>query len=277
MANVKDTFYDIFKTKKPIIGMVHLRALPGSPGYDRTGGMDRIIEHALDEAARLVEGGVDALQVENQFDKPFLKNRDIGVETVAAMAAVVALIRKSLDIPMGINVHLNGVCQALAIAKATGCLWVRAFELANAYISNSGLIEAAGPEALRFRSTIDGTNIKIFGDFHVKHGSHQITADRSLEEQAEDVETALGDALIVTGLKTGTAPKAEDLKRIRNAVTIPVLIGSGLSQGNISDLLPHCDGAIVGSAFKKDKDLSQPVMVEEVKAFMDRVRDIRAS
>lgn len=275
MTHDKSDFSNIFDTSKPVIGMVHLRALPGSPMYQRGSGMDRIIDHALDEAGRLVKGGVDALQVENQFDKPFLKPADVCWETVAAMTAAIARLKESYTVPIGVNVHLNCVCQALSIAKATGCLWVRAFELANTYISNSGVIEAAGPKALRYREKIDAGHIKIFGDFHVKHGSHQITADRSLEEQAEDVETSLGDALILTGLKTGSAPDASDLQRIRKAVSIPILIGSGLSRENISDLFPYSDGAIVGSAFKENRDLSAPVVVEEVKAFMNIVRTLR--
>ena len=45
---------DVFKVDKPIIGMVHLRPLPGSPKYDPVNmGMDKIISIALEEAAML--------------------------------------------------------------------------------------------------------------------------------------------------------------------------------------------------------------------------------
>ena len=275
MENNRNGFLELFGTSKPIIGMVHLRALPGSPCYDENSGMKGIIDHAVDEAGRLVEGGVDAIQIENQFDRPFLKPGDIGFETVSAMAAVITRLRALYNLPMGVNIHLNGVIQAVAVAHAAGCLWVRAFEPANAYISNSGYIEAAGPEALRYRDRIKAGNVRVFGDFHVKHGSHQITADRSLEEQAEDVETSLCDALILTGLKTGLAPDAEDLRRIRRAVHIPILIGSGLAEDNLSELLPLSDGAIVGSFFKQDRDLSKPVLVARVREFMEKVRSLR--
>jgi predicted TIM-barrel enzyme len=115
----------------------------------------------------------------------------------------------------------------------------------------------------------------IFGDFHVKHGSHALIEDRPLEEQAEDVETSLGDALIVTGLKTGSAPGKEDIEPIRNAVSIPILIGSGLSYDNLETLLPMVNGAIVGSSFKKDGKLTNAIDAERVKKFMDKVRSIR--
>ncbi len=37
---------EIFKTKKPLIAMCHLLALPGDPAYDKTGGMKQVIDWA---------------------------------------------------------------------------------------------------------------------------------------------------------------------------------------------------------------------------------------
>ena len=59
----------IFKHEKPIIGMVHLRPLPGSPMYDKKKmGMEQIIDIAVKEAQLLEKGGVDGLQIENIWD-----------------------------------------------------------------------------------------------------------------------------------------------------------------------------------------------------------------
>lgn len=259
----------IFATDKPIIGMVHLRPLPGAPGYRSDEGMKAIVEAALEDASRLIEGGVDGIQIENQGDWPFLPPAEIGPETVAAVTAVVARIRDRHDLPMGINIHLNGVCQALAIAVATECRWVRAFELANAYVAPTGIIDAAGPRALRYRSSLHADEkVMIFGDYHVKHGSHQLVADKSPLELARDVEASLADAIIVTGRETGAAPDRTEIAAIREAVSIPLLIGSGLSRDTMDELLPLADGAIVGSAFKADGKLENPVAVTRVKEFM---------
>ena len=55
---------EIFRTSKPIIGMVHCWPLPGAPGY--TGySMQTIVDHALRDAHTLAEGGIDGLIVEN--------------------------------------------------------------------------------------------------------------------------------------------------------------------------------------------------------------------
>ncbi len=268
-------FIDIFKTDKPVIGMVHLKPLPGTPGYDQRLGMSWIIEHAAAEAERLAEGGIDGIQIENQFDKPFCKPDDIGPEIVAAITAASSAVRKAVNIPIGINVHLNGIRQALAIANAVGAEWIRAFELANAYISNSGIIEAAAPEALRYRRMLNAENIRIFGDFHVKHGSHFIISDRTLEEQAEDIETSGGSAVILTSTATGKAPSVEDAQLVRNATSLPILIGSGFSSVNAGELLEYVDGAIVGSSLKVDGKIKEDTDPERVKELMTVVNSIR--
>jgi len=57
---------ELFGVKKPIIGMIHLPPLPGSPAYE--GSIDQIIDFALRDAQKLVEGGVNGLIVENMWD-----------------------------------------------------------------------------------------------------------------------------------------------------------------------------------------------------------------
>ncbi|RKX90856.1 MAG: BtpA family membrane complex biogenesis protein, partial [Spirochaetes bacterium] len=76
---------DIFGVRKPIIGMVHLLPLPGSPFY-REKKMNDIINKAVDEARILEDAGVNGLQVENMWDNPYLKADEIGHETTAALA-----------------------------------------------------------------------------------------------------------------------------------------------------------------------------------------------
>jgi membrane complex biogenesis BtpA family protein len=272
----KKLFKMIFRTDKPIIGMVHLKPLPGAPKYDSESGIQGIVDAAMDDTSRLVKGGIDGVMVENQWDRPWLKPDEIGPETVATMASVLQQIRDSHNIPMGVNVHLNGVCQAIAIALATGCQFIRAFELANAYISSAGIIEAAAPKAIRYRACLNAEDkIFIFADFHVKHGSHQIISDKSSEEQAEDIEEAMGDAVIITGIKTGNPPARGDIELIRKVVNIPILIGSGLKVENLEDLFPLVDGAIVGSYFKEGGELNNPIDVDRVKRFTGIVKQLR--
>ena len=264
-------FSDLWGNAKPIIGMIHLKALPGAPRYD--GNLNQIYDLALADADALIEGGVNAVQIENQFDVPYLTGNDIGPETVACLTTAAMKIRSHFpEIPLGINVHLNGAEQAMAIAKAADAQFIRCFNLMNAYISNSGYIGAAAPSLMRYRKSIDAENIMIFGDFQVKHGSHAITADRTLSEKAHDIQVSGADAAILTGMATGIAPDPMLIDDIKKNLCIPLLIGSGLNAQNLPQLWPKIDGAIVGSGFKKDGVLSAPVDLERVRQFVALIK-----
>ncbi|MGC9313691.1 MAG: BtpA/SgcQ family protein, partial [Sediminispirochaetaceae bacterium] len=81
--------------------------------------------------------------------------------------------------------------------------------------------------------------------------------------------------VIITGTKTGSAPVPEDVEMIRSAVSVPILIGSGLSAGNAEQLVPVIDGAIVGSSFKVDGRIENNTDPRRVQAFMEKVRQLR--
>jgi membrane complex biogenesis BtpA family protein len=268
-----ERFKTLFKTSKPVIGMVHVMPLPGTPKYK--GSLQQIIDFACKEAETLQKGGVDGIQIENQFDRPYVKPQDIGYEIIAYMSSITSTISRLVNIPYGVHIMMNGVEQAIAVAHSCDAKWVRVYELANAYISNSGTIEAAGPKALRYRKMLGADEVMLFGDFHVKHGSHFIVQDRSIEELAHDVEACGGDALILTGTSTGKAPEVEDAKHIQKSSTLPLFIGSGFNVNNAPEFLPYIDGVIVGSALKRDSILENPTDLDRVQKMMEVVRHNR--
>lgn len=266
----------IFGVSKPIIGMVHLRPLPGSPLYDpRVMDMQEVIDVAIEEASALEAGGVDGLQVENIWDYPYLKGSSIGYETVAALAVATSSVRQAVKIPVGVNCHLNGGKAALAAACAAGASWVRVFEWVNAYISHAGLTEGIGGELARYRSMLRANDIKFLCDVNVKHGSHFIISDRSIEEQAHDAESEGADVLIVTGFETGIPPTPDKVRTLSEHVNVPVLVGSGMTADNAGALLEYADGAIVGSYFKEHNNWKGKVDQDRVCEFMSVIRRVR--
>lgn len=267
---------EIFSVKKPIIGMVHLRPLPGSPLYDpKRLNMGGITEIALEDSEKLLKAGVDGLQIENIWDYPYLKGNNVGYETTSAMSAIASKIKQQISLPIGINIHLNAGVQAFAVAAAVGAKWIRVFEWVNAYVSHAGFIEGIGSELARYRSFLKADEIKFFCDVNVKHGSHFIVSDRTIAEQAHDAESEGADILIVTGFETGKAPSPEKVHEFSLGVSLPILIGSGMTTENIRGLLTVADGAIVGSYFKKNNDWKEVVDEKVVCKFMDNVKRLR--
>lgn len=266
----------IFSVSKPIIGMIHLRPLPGSPNYDRTTwDMKKIIEFATEEAKILEEAGVDGLQIENYWDEPFLKGEKIGYETCTAMTAAAYEITRNVQIPIGINVHMNGGKAAMAVACAVGAKWVRVFEFVSAYVSYTGLTEGIGGELARYRSMLDAKDIQLLCDVNVKHGSHYIVHDRTVNELALDAQEQGADAVIITGFSTGIAPTKEKITEAGKNIHVPVYLGSGISPENVCDLLSAADGAIVGSTFKTNGNMKEMVDYRKAKEFMDKVKTMR--
>src|SRR5439155_4646724 len=126
--------------ERTIIGMVHLPPLPGSPRWD--GSMARVVAAALADAGALVEGGVDAVLVENFNDMPFTPGR-VEPATVAAMSVVAAEVRRALPrTPLGVNVLKNDARAALAVAAAVGAEFIRVNVHPGAVLAPQGNVQS---------------------------------------------------------------------------------------------------------------------------------------
>lgn len=264
----------IFGRRKAVIGVIHLRALPGSPDYDGAS-MDALLAHALSEAERYRAGGLDGLIVENHGDIPFAKPADLGPETAACMAVITQAVRTATRLPVGVNVLANGAVQALAVAKAAGAAFIRVNQWANAYVANEGFMEGRAAEAARYRAWLHARNVKIFADVHVKHGAHAITADRSIQELARDVEFFDADVAIATGQRTGDSATTEELRTIAAGTSLPVAVGSGVNPDNVGDILSVADAVIVASYLKQDGVWWNEVDPDRVATFMQAVAKAR--
>ena len=125
MARPFDSLFSGLPAGSPrVMGVVHLAPLPGSPGYDEKVGMTGILDRALRDAASLAGGGMAGIVVENFGDAPFWKDA-VPPETVAAMARAATEIRRTVTIPVGINVLRNDALAALGIAAACQADFIR--------------------------------------------------------------------------------------------------------------------------------------------------------
>ncbi|MDB5524092.1 MAG: BtpA family rane complex biosis protein [Rhizobium sp.] len=264
----------IFGIRKPLIGDIHLPPLPGTPRY-RGEPMTSIIDRALADADAFIRGGMDGIILENHGDIPFLKPSEIGPEIIAAMAAIAGRVADAVDAPFGINLLANGAIGALAIAKASGARFIRVNQWVNAYVSNEGLIEGESARALRYRKQIDALDVAIFADVHVKHGSHAIVDDRSVSEQAGDVEFYDADVAIATGNRTGEAVPETEIAAVRAGTGLPIIAGSGITPANARAILNSLDGAIVGSSLKTDGVWWNPVAIDRVQALVEQMKPLR--
>ncbi|MBN1780981.1 BtpA/SgcQ family protein [bacterium] len=250
-----------FNAFKPVIGMVHLLPLPGSPGFG--GSMDRIVERAVLDARALCEGGADGVIVENFGDAPFCP-RSVGPEITAAMTLAVHEIRKIAGCSVGVNVLRNDAMTSLAIATVLGCDFVRVNVHTGVVATDQGMIEGRAFETLRYRDSL-GSQVLVFADVFVKHG-RTLHAESIVSCARDTVGRGRADVLICTGTATGETTDVNQLKQVKNALPgTPVLAGSGVNKDNIRDILAVCDGVIVGTAIKEDGEAANPVDPERIR------------
>ncbi len=241
-----------------VIGVVHLKPLPGSPNYTS---FDDVIESALRDARALEDGGVDAVIIENYGDKPFLK--EVGKEVVACMTAIALEVKREISLPIGINVLRNDAIASLSIAKAVKADFIRVNQLFFPCLAPEGFIEGKAAEIMRFKRLID-CNAMVFADVNVKHAVHLA----KLEDYVLNVERSLADAIVLTGKVTGAEINLEELKYVRKVADMPIIVGSGVTAENVAKVIEFCDGVIVGTYFKRNGVID----VEKVKKLVRVVR-----
>ncbi len=258
-------------TPKPVIGMLHLPALPGSPRF--RGDLDAVRAHVLHDAEALEQGGVHGLMLENFGDVPFFPDH-VPTHTVTYMTALALAVRDRVDLPIGINVLRNDALSAMAVAHAVGARYIRVNVLSGACLTDQGVITGKPAELMRYRAQIGAEDVKVLADVRVKHAAP--LADRPIEQEAEElIERAGAEALIVSGDGTGKPTDVGEVAQLKRAFPkARFLIGSGVTKDSLATLAEHADGFIVGSHFKPDADTDRPIDPARVAALMDAWRGL---
>lgn len=262
---------EVFQTEKPIIAMCHLKALPGDPGYDPGKGMDWVIESARADLRALQTGGVDAIMFSNEASLPYLTK--VEPITTTCMARVVAELRGGITVPFGVNVLWDPTA-SIDLAVATGGQFVREI-FTGVYASDYGLWNTNCGEVIRHKHAVHGQHVRLF--FNIVPESAVYMAERHIVDIAKStVFVSQPDALCVSGLTAGAEASLEAIKQVKEAVPdTPVFANTGVRLSNVEQMLGVSDGAIIGTAFKRDGYIWNEVDVNRVREFMQRVSEIR--
>ncbi|MEM1216241.1 MAG: BtpA/SgcQ family protein, partial [Bacteroidota bacterium] len=261
----------LFGQRQPLIAMIHVPALPGTPTY--AGDFSAVIKQVRAEALLLAEAGVDGLLLENMHDTPYLA-REVGPEIVAGMTAA-ALAVKSVapHLPCGVQILAGANPAALAVALAADLQFIRAEGFVFGHLADEGWLNSDAGQLLRYRKSMGAEHIAIYTDIKKKHSAHQLTVDVSLAETARAATFFRTDGLIVTGTATGEQVSQEDLRAVRAACPdVPLLIGSGITVHNSKDYHALANGFIVGSALKYDGYWANAIDPNRVRALVAAFR-----
>lgn len=215
-------------------------------------------------------------------DLPYVKSSQFGPEVIASMTAVTAevqrvLLQEKRNVPVGIQVLACGGKEAIAIAKATNCKFIRNEGFVFSHIGDEGFIDSNAGELLRYRRMIDADDVLVFSDIKKKHSSHSLTADISLLDTAYAAHFFRADGVILTGKSTGDTTDLDELKLIhdnQSKLKFPILVGSGVTEENLRNYVGLADGLIIGSHFKVDGHWANELSSDRIKSFMEHLNEI---
>lgn len=262
---------EVFSVNKPIIAMVHMRAMPGDPGYDRDQGLEWIYDLARSDMLALQNGGVDAVMFSNEFSLPYLT--EVDPITTATMAALVTQLKADLKIPFGVNVLWDPIA-SIDLAVATGAKFVREI-FTGVYGSDFGVWNTNCGKVIRHQVAVGGQDVRLL--FNIVPESAAYLGNRDIADIARStVFNTKPDGICVSGLTAGSETSTQTLKVVKEAIPDTfVFANTGVNKDNVADQLAIADGAIIGTAFKEGGSTWNPVSEKRVKQLMDTIKDLR--
>ena len=262
---------ELFGVSKPVIGMCHFHPLPGDPQFEPEKGLDWVYDRGRDDLLALQQGGVDAVMFSNEFSLPYLTKVD--TVTVASMARVITALLPDIKIISGVNVLWDPFA-SLDLAVATDARFVREI-FTGAYASDFGIWNTNCGAVVRHQHAVSAQNVRLL--FNIVPESAGYLADRDVADIARStVFNTNPDALCVSGLTAGSETSVQTLKIVKEAVPdTPVFANTGVNARNVVEELSIADGAVIGTAFKREGYIWNPVEMARVREIMDQVRDLR--
>ena len=262
---------EMFQVNKPIIAMVHMRALPGDPGYDQDKGLEWVYDLARADMLALQKGGVDAVMFSNEFSLPYLT--EVEPITTITMAALITQLKSDLTIPFGVNVLWDPIA-SIDLAVATGAGFVREI-FTGVYGSDFGIWNTNCGKVARHQTAVGGQDVRLL--FNIVPESAAYLGNRDIADIARStVFNTEPDGICVSGLTAGAETSTQTLKVVKEAIPDTfVFANTGVNLDNVADQLAIADGAIIGTAFKEGGSTWNPVSEKRVRKLMDKIKGLR--
>ena len=261
----------VFPGPKPVIAMVHLRPLPGTPLFDSEAGLEGLVDGARTDLKALQAAGFDAVMFGNENDRPY--ELKVDTASTATMAYVIGQLRAEITVPFGVNV-LWDARSTMSLAAATGAGFVREI-LTGTYASDMGPWNPDAGAALRYRNALGRKDLAVL--YNVSAEFAYSLDQRSLPDRARSaVFSSIPDAVLVSGVITGEAATLSDLEAVKKVLpATPVLANTGVKHATVADVLAIADGCIVGSSLKVNGETWNAVDPDRAAEFMRLARRAR--
>jgi membrane complex biogenesis BtpA family protein len=264
MLELMDKHCETFGVPKPVIGCLHMQALPGTPYADPKMTLEEQIRRLKTDAITLQNAGFDALVFANEGDRPYLT--PVGPDTVANYVRIATEVISEINVPFGCGVLIDPIA-TLAVAKAIGAKFIRTY-VSGSYEGLFGSQKFNPGKIFRYQKQIGAEDVRVYTYFEAHAGTCLDTRSSAAMLEAGVANMPIAGALF-GGAHAGLPPEASHIAKLKSMFpNVPILIGSGGTVENIHELLPHADGVIVGTSIKYDGILWNNVDPNAAEAFI---------
>lgn len=257
--------------KKLILGLIHLKPLPGTPLY-KEGNFEEALEKALKDALALSNGGADGCLIQT-VDKIYPADDDADYARVSAMAVITHEVRKATSpaFIIGAQIMWNCITPSLAVAKVCGASFTRATALTGTTNSPFGVVNANPLKVANYRKLIGAQDIAIIAEIAGYH-FHGFGEDTPIAQKARMAMNVGADAIEVMHSDEETNNRlVHDIKTA--SPSTPIILGGGTDLSNVRRRLKEANGALVGSCFE-NKNWGGNIDESIVREYMGIVRSM---
>jgi hypothetical protein len=266
--NLMEEHKKTFGTDKPLIGCLHMAALPGTYYADPTMTYKGHIKRLKEDAKVLMDCGFDACVFANEGDRPYLSK--VGPDTVASYVRIATEVIETLTIPYGCGILIDPIA-TLAVAKAIDAKFIRTY-VTGTYNGLFGWQEFNPGEIFRYQKQIGAENVRVYTYFEPHAGTSMDTSPLEAKIGAGLMNLPIA-GILMGGPRAGLAPESSALATTKaNFPDTPLVLGSGGRADNIQELLTYADGVIIGTSIKKDGILWNQIDPVRAAAFVKAAR-----
>ncbi|MCA9832760.1 MAG: hypothetical protein KC435_02330 [Thermomicrobiales bacterium] len=262
--------FDSLGKEKAVLGMLHLRPMPGTPFYVE-GSYEETMQIAVEDAVALAEGGATGCLVQT-VDRVYTTDNTSDPARIAAVSNIVHEIDKATQdgFQIGVQLMRNAINPSVAIAKVSNGTYVRCGAIVGATLSTHGWVEPNPLEVMTYRRQIGAEHIRIIAEvdsMHYKWFGGAAVADVARQAKYVGADAvSLGDPDDEVTLRM--------IADVRAAVPgIPIILAGYTNHGNAAKMLAAADGAFVGTCLEKGGWAGR-IDVERVREYVDIVNQI---
>ncbi len=265
--------FKTFKEKKEklVIGLIHLKPMPGTVYYE-DGDFEASIEKAKKDAIALQNGGAHGCLLQT-VDRVYSNTDDTDYVRATCLAVIANEVKKvvSKDFKIGVQIMWNCITPSLAVAKSVNADFTRCTALIGETESQFGRIEANPLKVFEYRNKIEANDVDMIAEIFGYHFKDDFDEEIILSN-VSSVQMVGAQAVEVMGKTDEMNNAIVDVIK-KNYPEVPIVLGGGTNLDNVKIRMRNADAVLVGSCFE-NAEWGGNIDESIVKEYMKKIHEL---